>query len=108
MLVIYCELYFHSNFNLRDHLAPSCFDLGGTIVGPQLRECLASLGVQLYDEEMDKLWQRYDLEGAGAINSAWFFAQIGLDTKGQYSLRAQTAQPRTHRYSRSPLVVSIG
>ncbi|XP_072046561.1 EF-hand calcium-binding domain-containing protein 6-like [Amphiura filiformis] len=97
----------HSNFNIRNHLAPSCFDLGGAVLAPQLRECLASLGVQLYDEEMDKLWHRYDLEGTGAIDSVWFFAQLGLDSKGNYSLRAQTAQPKLHRYSGTPLVPEI-
>ena len=101
------EFFYYSNFNLRDHLAPACFNIGGVVLRPQLQECLATLGLPLDQWEMEKLWQRYDLENTGAISNVWFFSQLGLDNRGQYNVRAQTAQPRSHRYSRrSPLVVS--
>ena len=53
-----------SDFDLRNHLAPSCFEPGAMILPPQLEECLASIGVRLDDYEMQKLWERYSTQCA--------------------------------------------
>ncbi|XP_038049245.1 EF-hand calcium-binding domain-containing protein 6-like [Patiria miniata] len=97
----------HSDFDLRRHLAPSCFDPGAVILPPQMEECLASIGVRLDDYEMQKLWERYDLENTGAVNSAWFFIQIGLDSRGHHLVRAKTAPPRVRNQPRTPWVPRI-
>ncbi|XP_022079348.1 EF-hand calcium-binding domain-containing protein 6-like [Acanthaster planci] len=97
----------HSDFDIRRHLAPSCFDPGAVILPPQLEECLASLGVRLDDYEMQKLWERYDLENTGAVNSSWFFIQIGLDSRGHHLARAKTAPPRVRNQPRTPWVPQI-
>ncbi|XP_001200546.3 EF-hand calcium-binding domain-containing protein 6 [Strongylocentrotus purpuratus] len=93
----------HSDFDIRKYLAPSCFEPGGTVLGLQLQECLALLGGHLDDEEMTKLWSRYDIENTGALDSAWFFIQLGLDGNGRYNPRARTAPPsRRQKYSQLP------
>ncbi|XP_033628760.1 EF-hand calcium-binding domain-containing protein 6-like [Asterias rubens] len=97
----------HSDFDLQKHLAPSCFDTGAVILPPQLEECLASIGVRLDDYEMQKFWERYDLENTGAINSSWFLLQIGLDNRGRYLGRARTAPPRVRNQPKTPWVPQI-
>ncbi|XP_071940916.1 EF-hand calcium-binding domain-containing protein 6-like [Antedon mediterranea] len=72
-----------SDFNLKDHLAPSCFDKSAVILPPQLQECLASIGVLLDDYEMQKLWEKYDVENTGILTSVSFFNKLGLDAKGK-------------------------
>ncbi|XP_063970097.1 EF-hand calcium-binding domain-containing protein 6-like [Lytechinus pictus] len=98
----------HSDFNLRNYLAPACFEPGGTVLGVQVQECLALLGAHLDEEEMIKLWTRYDVENTGALDSALFFMQLGLDSNGRYNPRARTAPPsRRHKSSQLPSTPKI-
>ena len=39
-------------------LPPSCFDVDGMVLKPQLRTALQVLGYQMYEEEFDKVWDR--------------------------------------------------
>ncbi|XP_077999931.1 EF-hand calcium-binding domain-containing protein 6-like [Glandiceps talaboti] len=81
------------------------------IVPPQLRECVASIGIQLDEEEMEKLWTRYDLQGAGAISSSYFFKQIGLDGHGHPHVRivspGRHGKNTSRRYPKTSWVPNI-
>lgn len=50
--------FFHSDFDLSDHLNASCFEPDAHVLAPQLDKCLESLGVPLNNEEMEILWSR--------------------------------------------------
>lgn len=39
-------------------LPPSCFDVDGMVLKPQLRTALQFLGFQMYEEEFEKVWDR--------------------------------------------------
>ncbi|XP_071506933.1 EF-hand calcium-binding domain-containing protein 6-like [Diadema antillarum] len=98
----------HSDFDIRKYLAPACFESGGTVIAPQLQECMSLLGAHLDDEEMEKLWERYDIENTGVLDTAWFFTQIGLDARGRYNPRAHTAPvSRRQKFSKPPSTPKI-
>lgn len=61
-------------------LPPSCFDVDGMVLKPQLRTALHVLGYQMYEEEFDKVWDRFDRTGLGAVDSACFFRTLGLNS----------------------------
>ncbi|KAM7438381.1 hypothetical protein ABFA07_012094 [Porites harrisoni] len=57
---------------------PSCFDVDGMVLKPQLRTALQVLGFQMYEEEFDKVWDRFDRTGLGAVDSMTFFKTLGI------------------------------
>lgn len=61
-------------------LPPSCFDVDGMVLKPQLRTALHVLGYQMYEEEFDKVWDRFDRTGLGAVDSVCFFRTLGLNS----------------------------
>lgn len=58
---------------------PSCFDIDGMVLKPQLRTALQALGYQMYEEEFDKVWDRFDRTGLGAVESLAFFRTLGIN-----------------------------
>lgn len=60
-------------------LPPSCFDADGMVLKPQLRTALQVLGYQMYEEEFEKVWDRFDKTGLGAVNSVVFFKTLGVN-----------------------------
>nr|CDS19381.1 EF hand calcium binding domain containing protein [Echinococcus granulosus] len=70
-------------FDLKELLPPSCFDVDGRILKPQLREMLARMRVNLTDENFRRLWeQKFDLEGIGSIATRQLIDQLGLTEEG--------------------------
>ncbi|KAJ7337902.1 hypothetical protein OS493_008061 [Desmophyllum pertusum] len=60
-------------------LPPSCFDVDGMVLKPQLRTALQVLGYQMYEDEFDKVWDRFDRTGLGTVDSLIFFKKLGLN-----------------------------
>ncbi|KAL9984668.1 hypothetical protein ACROYT_G006991 [Oculina patagonica] len=72
-------------------LPPSCFDVDGMVLKPQLRTAFQVLGYQMYEEEFDKVWDRFDRTGLGAVDSQCFFRTLGLNPF--YEHRRKVKQP---------------
>ena len=51
--------FFCRTLSYKRILPPSCFDVDGMVLKPQLRTALQALGYQMYEEEFDKVWDRY-------------------------------------------------
>ena len=45
-------------FNIREHFPSNCFEDGGVILEPQLKEFVSELGYELKEEQAAKLWLR--------------------------------------------------
>ncbi|KAL5108167.1 EF-hand calcium-binding domain-containing protein 6 [Taenia crassiceps] len=70
-------------FALKELLPPSCFDINGRVLKPQMREMLARMRVNLTDENFRRLWeQKFDLEGIGSIATRQLIDQLGLTEEG--------------------------
>ncbi|XP_053397507.1 EF-hand calcium-binding domain-containing protein 6-like isoform X4 [Mercenaria mercenaria] len=76
----------------------SVFETNGLILPPQLREAYATLGIYMTDDDFNKLWQRYDKEGTGALHTEHFFRLVGLDSQG----RPRQTAPYTPRGAAYP------
>ncbi|XP_052243063.1 EF-hand calcium-binding domain-containing protein 6-like isoform X3 [Dreissena polymorpha] len=87
------------NFDARRVFPPAVFEVNGLILPPQLREAYATLGIYMSDEDFNKLWQRYDKEGTGAIHRDDFFRVCGLDPQGL----PRQAAPYTPRGAAYPM-----
>ncbi|KAL4232784.1 hypothetical protein ACF0H5_007471 [Mactra antiquata] len=88
------------NFDAHKVFPESCFEIGGLILAPQLREAYATLGIYMTDEDFNKLWQRYDKEGTGALQTTHFFKLCGLDPHGK-PRQAAPYTPRGAAYGKS-------
>ncbi|XP_060597062.1 EF-hand calcium-binding domain-containing protein 6-like isoform X4 [Ruditapes philippinarum] len=86
------------NFDAHKVFPDSVFETNGLILPPQLREAYATLGIYMTDEDFNKLWQRYDKEGTGALHTEQFFRSVGLDPQG----RPRQAAPYTPRGAAYP------
>jgi len=51
-------MFFFRRLSYAKILPPSCFDVDGMVLKPQLRTALHVLGYQMYEEEFDKVWDR--------------------------------------------------
>lgn len=51
-------IFFFRRLSYAKILPPSCFDVDGMVLKPQLRTALHVLGYQMYEEEFDKVWDR--------------------------------------------------
>uniref|UniRef100_A0AAZ3R2H3 EF-hand domain-containing protein n=2 Tax=Oncorhynchus tshawytscha TaxID=74940 RepID=A0AAZ3R2H3_ONCTS len=51
------------------------------IVAPELKRCLAQLGLNLEDREFEKLWKKFDSEGLGAVNVRGLLRKLGLSQR---------------------------
>ncbi|KAL3881789.1 hypothetical protein ACJMK2_028182, partial [Sinanodonta woodiana] len=81
-------------FDAKKIFPESCFDPNGMILPPQLREAYAQLGIFMHDIDFERLWQRYDKEGTGAIRASFFFKLMGLDNEGRASYSVNYMTPR--------------
>ena len=52
------KIFFFRRLSYAKILPPSCFDVDGMVLKPQLRTALHVLGYQMYEEEFDKVWDR--------------------------------------------------
>ena len=57
--VMYLTYFFYRKLSYKKIFPPSCFDVDGMVLKPQLRTALQVLGFQMYEEEFDKVWDRY-------------------------------------------------
>lgn len=53
------RVFFRRTLSYKKIFPPSCFDVDGMVLKPQLRTALQVLGYQMYEEEFDKVWDRY-------------------------------------------------
>ncbi|KAM9528260.1 EF-hand calcium-binding domain-containing protein 6 isoform 4-T4 [Salvelinus alpinus] len=62
---------------------PTELDLQRTslIVAPELKRCLAQLGLNLEDREFEKLWKKFDSEGLGAVKVRGLLRKLGLSQR---------------------------
>ncbi|KAK3602964.1 hypothetical protein CHS0354_016772 [Potamilus streckersoni] len=81
-------------FDAKKIFPESCFDPNGMILPPQLREAYAQLGIFMHDIDFERLWQRYDKDGTGAIRTSFFFKLMGLDSEGRASYAVNYMTPR--------------
>lgn len=70
-------------------LPPSCFDADGMVLKPQLRTALHVLGYQMYEEEFEKVWDRFDKTGLGAVNTVVFLKTLGINPLLEHLKRAK-------------------
>ncbi|XP_015756747.1 PREDICTED: uncharacterized protein LOC107336203, partial [Acropora digitifera] len=74
-------------------LPPSCFDVDGMVLKPQLKTALQFLGFQMYEEEFEKVWDRFDKTGLGAVDSFVFFKTLGINPfRGKYDHRCSVQE----------------
>ena len=52
------HIFFFMRLSYAKILPPSCFEVDGMVLKPQLRTALHVLGYQMYEEEFDKVWDR--------------------------------------------------
>ena len=50
----------------------------GRILKPEFRNMMNKLGFYMTDEEFDKLWQKYDVDNIGTVNSNVLMNKLGL------------------------------
>lgn len=74
-------------------LPPSCFDVDGMVLKPQLRTALQFLGFQMYEEEFEKVWDRFDKTGLGAVDSFVFFKTLGINPFREHKKLKQASPP---------------
>ena len=58
-MMMYLTYFSCRKLSYKKIFPPSCFDVDGMVLKPQLRTALQVLGFQMYEEEFDKVWDRY-------------------------------------------------
>ncbi|XP_068744261.1 EF-hand calcium-binding domain-containing protein 6-like isoform X1 [Montipora capricornis] len=74
-------------------LPPSCLDVDGIVLKPQVRTALQVLGYQMYEEEFEKVWDRFDKTGHGAVDSSVFFKTLGVNPFREHLHRKEKQPP---------------
>ncbi|XP_074612916.1 EF-hand calcium-binding domain-containing protein 6-like isoform X1 [Acropora palmata] len=74
-------------------LPPSCFDVDGMVLKPQLKTALQFLGFQMYEEEFEKVWDRFDKAGLGAVDAFVFFKTLGINPFREHKKLKQASPP---------------
>lgn len=65
-------MFFFRRLSYAKILPPSCFDVDGMVLKPQLRTALHVLGYQMYEEEFDKVWDRQVCMFAFAVENYYY------------------------------------
>ncbi|KAM8938835.1 EF-hand calcium-binding domain-containing protein 6-like [Pelodytes ibericus] len=60
-------------------------DGSAMILPPELKLMLEQTGFYMEDEEFEKLWKRYDVEGTGAVRGDLLLKKLGNEIQNQYS-----------------------
>lgn len=70
-------------------------DGSARILPPEFRDILGQLGFCMEDEEFDKLYKRYDVDGTGVIKADYLLKRLGNEIQNQTSSNIKTNGKKT-------------
>nr|XP_033799338.1 EF-hand calcium-binding domain-containing protein 6-like [Geotrypetes seraphini] len=102
----HCYMVYHSRVGFLDlsNLIPQKNPEGAArILAPEFRNMLNQLGFFMEDEEFEKLWKRYDMDGSGVLKGDSFLKKLGIEFRNGSSNHIDVPEGQTRKVSKAQL-----